>query len=243
MISCPKRACVVDLDRAKTNADSDSVLTPVRTIIQPRQERSRRTLERILDAFEQALQTQTFEEVTVGSLCERAGCSVGTFYGRVESKDVLLDHLRDRIFGEVRTTLAELFSPSRARERSLSQLVHEQLRALLQFHRERRGVLRAVIVQARRQTAFAGPTRELNTSILRLVADSWLTHRDAIAHPDPVAAVEQAALMVIGYLRESIVFSELWPGRRELSADAQLQTLHHLLVGYLVGPPSPGASP
>lgn len=218
-------------------------MTTTATILEPRQKRSRRTLQRILDAFEQALHTQTFEEITVGALCERAGCSVGTFYGRIESKDVLLEHLRERVFGEVRATLAALFSPEHARQRTLPQLIGEQLKTLVDFHHQRRGVLRAVIVQARRQTTFAGPTREFNTTILRLVADSWLVHRHHITHPDPVAAVEQAALMAAGYLREAIVFGELWPAQRPLDRDAQLHSLHRLLVGFLVGPPPPGASP
>ncbi|MEM9462329.1 MAG: TetR/AcrR family transcriptional regulator [Myxococcota bacterium] len=207
--------------------------------VEPRQQRSRRTLQRIVDAFEQALDAQTFEEITVGALCQRAGCSVGTFYGRVESKDMLLEHLRQRVFEQMRSTLAELFSPEQAQQRSLSQLIKEQLQTLVDLHDQRRGVLRAVIVQARRQTAFAGPTREFNAAVLRLVADSWLVHRDVIAHPDPVAAVEQATLMAVGYLRESIVFGELWSTQRALSGDARVQTLHRLLVGFLVGPCCP----
>lgn len=212
-------------------------------IATPQQARSRRTLQRILDAFEHSLQTRTFEEVTVGAICERASCSVGTFYGRVESKDVLLEHLRQRIFDEVRSTLAELFSPARAEAMPLPRLIAGQMEVLLDFHLERRGVLRAVIVQARRQTAFAGPTRELNTAILRLVAQSWLVHRDAIAHDDPEAAVEHAVLMAAGYLRESILFSDLWPTRREPSRDERLRQLGRMLLGFLLTPPSPGDLP
>ncbi|MCA9655224.1 MAG: TetR/AcrR family transcriptional regulator [Myxococcales bacterium] len=206
-------------------------------IVEPQQARSRRTLQRILDAFEQALHTQTFEEITVGTLCKRARCSVGTFYGRVESKDVLLDHLRQRVFEEARTALAELFSPARARSLTLSRLLAEQLAVLLDFHLQRRGVLRAVIVQARRQTAFAGPTRDFNTSVLRHAADAWLVHRDLIPHPDPEIAVEQAALMAAGYLRESVVFEELWPTPLPLDRDARLRQLHHLLLAFLTTPP------
>jgi len=213
---------------------------PALTIAEPRQRRSRRTLQRILDAFERALQTQTFEEVTIGALCKQARCSVGTFYGRIESKDVLLDHLRQKIFDEVRVTLAELFSPAAAGTTSLPKLVSGQMATLLDFHLQRRGVLRAVIVQARRQTAFAGPTRDFNTALLRLVAESWLVHRDAIAHDDPIAAVEQAALMAAGYLREAVVFSELWPTQRTLDRDAQLQHLRHMLIGYLMTRPPKG---
>ncbi|MEM7156686.1 MAG: TetR/AcrR family transcriptional regulator [Myxococcota bacterium] len=205
-------------------------------IAEPRQQRSRRTLKRILDAFETALDTQTFEEVTVGAICKKAGCSVGTFYGRVESKDVLLDHLRQRLFEEVSVTLATLFAPDRAQSVPLSELLKQQLEVLVDFHLERRGVLRAVIVQARRQTAFAGPTREFNASLLRLAASSWLVHREQMQHPDPVLAVEQAILMTAGYLRESIVFSELWQTERAPDRDAHVQQLSRMLTSYLLAP-------
>lgn len=202
-------------------------------IAEPRQQRSRRTLKRIVDAFEHALQTQTFEEVTVGAICKQAGCSVGTFYGRVESKDVLLEHLRTRVFEEVQGTLVELFSPQRARSMPLPELIRGQLEVLLDFHLARRGVLRAVIVQARRQTAFAGPTREFNTSVLRLVTASWLEHRESLPPGDPVALAEQTALMIAGYLREAVVFRELWPTQRPLDREAQLDHLHRMVLGTL----------
>lgn len=180
----------------------------------PRQARSRETLRRILDAFEEALRDKTFEEVTVGELCERAECSVGTFYGRVESKDALLEHLRRRVYGEVEERLRELFDPERGASADLEAVVREQLGVLLEFHMQRRGVIRAVIVQARRHPAFAEQTQAFNAAVLRLVRESWLQHREEIKAPDPVLAAEQAALMVAGYFREAIVFRELWPTER-----------------------------
>ena len=44
-------------------------------------------------------------EITVQDICGRAGCSIGTFYGRVESKEGLLDLLRDRVYAEVKEGL------------------------------------------------------------------------------------------------------------------------------------------
>ncbi|MCH9685251.1 MAG: TetR/AcrR family transcriptional regulator [Deltaproteobacteria bacterium] len=210
-------------------------MTSTPTIAEPRQQRSRRTLQRIIDAFEQALRDQTFEEVTVGALCERAGCSVGTFYGRVESKDVLLEHVRRRVFDEVQATLGAVLDPDHAKARSLSALLREQISVLVDFHTQRRGVLRAVMVQARRQTAFAGPTRDFNTALLHQVTQSWLVHRDAIAHSDPIIAAQQATLMAAGYLRESIVFAELWPPQCALDRNDRINWLHHLVITYLTG--------
>ncbi|MCR9160641.1 MAG: TetR/AcrR family transcriptional regulator [Nannocystaceae bacterium] len=201
----------------------------------PRQARSRETLRRILDAFEGALQDKTFEEVTVGELCERAECSVGTFYGRVESKDALLEHLRRRVYGEMQERLAELFDPQRGAAADLDDVVTEQLGVLLDFHIQRRGVIRAVIIQARRHPAFAEQTQLFNGAVLRLVKDSWMQHRDEITAEDPVLAAEQAALMLAGFFREAIVFRELWPTERAFDRQKIFDHSRAMLLHCLTG--------
>jgi len=203
----------------------------------PRQARSKETLRRILDAFEASLGDKTFEEVTVGELCERAGCSVGTFYGRVESKDALLEHLRRRVYGEVEVRLTELFDPKRAATADLDDVITEQLSVLIDFHVQRRGVVRAVIVQARRHPAFAEQTQAFNAAVLRLVRESWLQHRDAFIAPDPVFAAEQATLMLAGHLREAVVFRELWPTERPFDRDTLFAHCRHVLIASLTGHP------
>jgi AcrR family transcriptional regulator len=210
------------------------------TLPRARQKRSRDTLRRILDAFEAALHDHLFDEITVGDLCTRAGCSVGSFYGRVESKDALLEQLRTRIFADAQAALARLCAPEFAASRSLSALVREQARVLVEFHLAHRGAIRALVVQARRTEPFSERARAFNAVVLRRVADSWLVHRDAIRHPDPQRAVEQAALMAAGWLRESIVFRELWPTTVAMNATAWAEELHRFVLSFLLleTPPS-----
>ncbi len=61
-----------------------------------KQERSRRTLERILSVAEELLEERDFDELTMADLAERAGCAVGTVYGRIPNKDSLLMCLYER---------------------------------------------------------------------------------------------------------------------------------------------------
>ena len=221
-----------------SNADSGSKMVSVAPKLRiPRQARSRETLRRILDAFEDALRDKTFEEVTVGELCERAECSVGTFYGRVESKDALLEHLRRRVYGEVQARLAELFDPKRGAAADLDDVVTEQLGVLLDFHIQRRGVIRAVVIQARRHPAFAEQTQMFNGAVLRLVKESWMQHRDEFVSEDPVLAAEQAALMLAGYYREAIVFRELWPTEHAFDRQKLFEHSRCMLLHCLTGKP------
>lgn len=207
---------------------------------QPQQRRSRKTLQRILDAFEGLLGEKTFEEITVQEICTRASCSIGTFYGRVESKERLLDRLRERVYAEAEAELSELFDPKRASDVALPRLLAEHARALVALHVARRGVIRALIVQARRRAEFATYTRQFNHDMLRRVADTWLARDHEIAADDPVFAAEQAALMAAGYLREAVIFGDLWPSRTTRDpTDAPAEharTLCRMLTGFLTTP-------
>lgn len=60
---------------------------------EPRQARSRRTLEQLRDAAWQLLENEGVEALTVVGVAAGAGVSVGSFYARFEGKDELLDHL------------------------------------------------------------------------------------------------------------------------------------------------------
>ena len=206
----------------------------------PQQKRSRETLQRILDAMEAALEDHTFEEVTVADLCRRASCSVGTFYGRVESKDGLLDHLRERVYEEMLAVFARIFDPVTYEGKSLPQILANQSVALVRLHFARKGVIRANVVQARRRAEFAVHTRRFNEAIIGRVSAAWLTRAEEITHDDPERAVQQAALMAGGYLREAVVFGELWP-TKNLTPDEHIVELSEMLSRYLTGQAAPPA--
>ena len=213
------------------------------SLVRPQQARSRQTLRRILDAFESALQERTFEEITVSEVCARAACSVGTFYGRVESKDALLEHLRERVYAEMSHALLELFDPERASSMTLETLLGLQCTAMVDVHIRRRGVIRAVVIEARRRSEFASQTQSFNATMLRQISAAWLVHREEIVAKSPALAVGQAALMAAGYLRESIAFGELWPITGPLEARQHAEMLLEMLVAFLLGRrPGQGAS-
>src|SRR3954466_6943772 len=79
----------------------------------PQQSRSQETLDRILDAAEQVLETKAFGEATLAEIMERAGVTVGAFYRRFPDKDALLHHLDERFFAELHRRADEVLNPDR----------------------------------------------------------------------------------------------------------------------------------
>src|SRR6185436_14876416 len=66
--------------------------------MEPKQQRSRQTLTRLLDAAEALLDENGLDAATVPAIAERAGVSVGVVYRRFRNKDELLRAVYERFF-------------------------------------------------------------------------------------------------------------------------------------------------
>ena len=74
----------------------------------PQQERSRRTLKRILDAGLYLLEHEGPDALTITGITKRARTSVGSFYARFQGKDDLLRYLGERSLAEALEVWAQL---------------------------------------------------------------------------------------------------------------------------------------
>ena len=69
---------------------------PLTWVNSPQQDRSMRTLERILDATERIIRTKGVGAVTIPGVARAAKSSVGSFYARFPDKTSLLRTLHER---------------------------------------------------------------------------------------------------------------------------------------------------
>ena len=91
----------VDGVLAGRDLDAESVGGAARAVIRPRpvrQQRSRETLDRLLDAAEAVLAEEGLEAATVPRIADRAGMSVGAVYRRFPDKDAVLRAVYGRFF-------------------------------------------------------------------------------------------------------------------------------------------------
>jgi AcrR family transcriptional regulator len=85
----------------------DSPTSPRKT---PRQERSRRTVERILDAAARIFHEQGYAAATTNDIADEAGVSVGSLYQYFPNKDALLVALITRHIEDTAAGLADLLN-------------------------------------------------------------------------------------------------------------------------------------
>lgn len=174
----------------------------------PRQARSRATLDRIVTATQELLETRTFDEISISEIVARARSSVGAFYARFADKAALLDYL-DELYARRVLEGSEAAVRGAPGDTTLEEDVNGLITFLVRMHRVQPGLLRTLIVEARRQSegAFRERTRRMNQTIPP-VMEGLLTKSDRIAHPQPRRAVYLGLLMVFSTIREVTLFPE-----------------------------------
>jgi AcrR family transcriptional regulator len=172
-----------------------------------RQARSQQTLERLLDSAEALIGEKGFADAPVAEIARRAGFSVGAFYSRFRDKEALLHCLQGRLFDEAVATADATLDPGRWRGAGLVDVACELVAFLVEIHRERAGILREVVVRAPTDARIDARKEALLKHISDRLQPLLLERVDEIRHPDPDAAARFAFRVVLGVLKEAILFA------------------------------------
>ena len=112
------------------------------TVRQPKQQRSRDSAQRVLEAGKELLEELGFEGFTIQQVSERAGFSVGAIYARFGSKENLVRAVHQHAMGEIADMTAVL-EPGEWTKLAPEQFVCEAVRRVAELFRVHRKFLRA----------------------------------------------------------------------------------------------------
>ncbi len=209
----------------------------------PLQARSRRTLDRLLDAAEALLGDRSFDDVTIADVVRRARSSVGAFYARFPDKDALLDALYDRHQAQVTAALGEALDPKHWLNDPVSQIVEQLVHELVKLHLAKRGLLRALVLRGHMKPdwRYDDPAARGQLSLAR-VGELIGSRRDEIAHPEPKMAASLGFLMVLATLREKLLFGDSTASALRVDAQQLERELVRAYLAYLGVPPTASRS-
>jgi len=201
----------------------------------PRQERSRRTLERVLDATEALLRDRTFEAIPVSQILVAAGTSAGAFYARFRDKDALLPALYERYERWVEDRARRSGARSPRGDRPLKEVVTWLARESVDLFRHRPSLLRAMALHVRRHPEkIDDETRARRARTMRYLRDALLSRRDEIGHPDPERAADLAVFFAFTTCREAILFRDAPHAAATRLDDAELEReVARMILAYL----------
>ena len=94
-------------DRRSTATEATRQRVAARGRREPVQERSRRTVQRILSAAEEIIAADGVDAVTTRAIAERAGVAAPSLYRFFEDRDAILDALLEEMLAELETAVQE----------------------------------------------------------------------------------------------------------------------------------------
>ena len=163
----------------------------------PKQSRSRRTLERIIQAALEILEVDGSSALTVQAVVERANSSVGSFYARFSGKEDLLDYLAERVWHQTLDRWNDALSSRDWSRIDLQHIAEGSIRLLVDAGKSRSVYMRA-LDRAKGRGGVAYDT--FRSRVIGDVAEILLARRDEIAHPDPELAVRLGLLATAGMI-------------------------------------------
>jgi AcrR family transcriptional regulator len=205
----------------------------LRWVRPPRQVRSRRTLDRILDAAEALVAEKGFEDTTVGEVVRRAGSSVGAFYARFPDKDALLYALYERYLEQAIATADDALDPARWRGRGVAEILAEVVRFLVAIYRAQGGLIRAFVLRNHTDPAFRARQERLSHHVSTKLTALLLARRDEITHPEAERAAAFGLTMTFATIEGAVLFGETRSSALALSDDDLAAELTRAYLAYL----------
>lgn len=207
--------------------------TRIRWIRPPRQARSAATQQRLLDAAEALIAEKGFADASVVEISRRAGFSVGAFYARFRDKQALLHHLEERFNLEARATIDAALAPERWVGAPISEIAQEVVEFMVQLYRERLGILRELLGRTIADPEVGMRTEQVIHSLCERLHDLLLPRAAEMAHPDPALAARFACRLLLGLLKEAVLFSSHGAYGVPRSDEKLSHELTRALLGYL----------
>ncbi len=202
-----------------------------------RQDRSRESLRKMLDAAEIVLATHGLQGATLSRIAARAGVSPANVYRRFRDKDALMQAVFLRLSQRSSAEVKNQFDPEKVPPIGLVQFSRNVIEGMIRGYRADARLSRVAVEYSELhwEVGFVRKARASEAQSFRRMVDTFLIWRDQIKNPDPERAIRFAFLMVSFALRELILFdrSHIFAAILPLSDDLLKQELPRLFLRYL----------
>jgi AcrR family transcriptional regulator len=206
---------------------------PLRWVHAPRQDRSKKTLERLLDATEAIIRERGVDAVTIPEVVQAAKSSVGSFYGRFPNKTALLSCLHERACEQSVATIDIALDPDRWRDVPTADLVRSFVRfAVLLFH-ERQPMMLAFNAAIGADPGFADRRARTAAAIGLRVRALLADRRGDLHHPRPDRAVEMALRALTATLEQRNALEASGVDAVKIDDEALIEELSRMMLAYL----------
>lgn len=156
---------------------------------QPRQQRARQTVQRLLDAAAELIEEQGLEALTTNRIAEHAGVNIASLYQYFPHKEAIVAALVESWLQEMTRRLGGLLDLGA--DMPLSESTRLWCQAGLGWFRQRPALL-ALLVRVRDRPEDWPAARQLELRLMEIMRRFLLPRRDALATPDLDLGIQTA---------------------------------------------------
>jgi AcrR family transcriptional regulator len=203
----------------------------------PVQDRSRKTLQRMLDSAEFILARHGLQGATLPRIAAHARLSPASVYRRFRDKDALMAAVFERLTKRSSAESAAAVDPEAVRHLGLEQFFSNIITGMIRNFRAEAGLSRAALQYSEQHwnADFVRNARNSETRSFQQMVRTFMIWRDQIKHPQPALAIRFAFIIVALALRELILFNRAHLFEAILPVDDELlvREITRMFLQYL----------
>ncbi len=191
-------------------------------VVEPRQARSLKSFQAILEGAVSLLYERGLEGVTVQDVMKESGVGASSFYGKFEGRDALLEYLAVLFWSDSKKEWAMILEEKRWVSCHMDLRIELVMGMLVRWFGVEGPILNALLIHALADEGVARLGRISNFD--NWMADAMTTlliaRKEEISHPAPDLAVRIGTLQAIATLRSRLLF--LGRGQKDGISDDDL---------------------
>ncbi|HEX3520321.1 MAG TPA: TetR/AcrR family transcriptional regulator [Solirubrobacteraceae bacterium] len=195
----------------------------------PVQERSRETVQAILEAAAQVFERHGYAAGTTNRIAQRAGISVGSLYQYFPNKDAILVALTEQHLEEGTARLTPLLLEFATRPPSIEDGLRQLVGATIELHRHSPQLHRVLFEECPRPAALQKRLQQVYAAAVGAV-EAWLRACPQRCTPDPRLAAELVIQVIEGVAHRLVIH----PQAKQTPSRYADETVR-LLLRYLLG--------
>lgn len=210
---------------------------PKNYLKEPKQNRSKASLERLLNAACELLTENGYKDFTLQEVSKRAKVSIGSIYNRFKSKEDLIRLLQVRELETLEVETALVITRIRRKQLKLRLLVPEVISEYANLLKTHKGILRPLMEISAVDEVVATYGKTHAAQNIADFIQLLLERKEEISQPDPARAVDHIFKVVYAALARYLGLGIMDGVSGEGDWEELLDDLSQITLHYLLGHP------
>ena len=229
-----KGACYSELDLTSVMPVKQS--TPINM---PKQDRSRASFERVLDAAEELLKERGYPGFTLQEVSKRSRTSIGSIYCRVQGKDDLFHAVQEHVLARLDAEIESILEPSKWNRVDPRKLIVFLVRELAEYLRRHTPILRAFISRELADPVVMERGKKAHARVAERFQALMMQHAAEFSHPDPEHAVAFCFNLSYAAIAKHLDLDTITPSNDGSQWNQLIDDLGRVASLFLLVPESP----